>query len=334
MLLAALFSLLLGCATIGTQDVPQAAGTSPVLERLERQSFSAKELGIQMAGQPGSQTIRWKEVISPRTPVELPLLQAAPPSVQPRIALSLNGSAPIPVSVDSGAGLNLLNAGTALSHGVKVADPKEFGNVFEGLGGKEYSYYGMVDNASAGELTIRNLFTVLRVESSGAAEEVDDLLGLTTLAKFSYITIDFPRRRAVFAMDGSYEPGPALAAEVPFLMQSLQLVIEVQINERYAVNVLLDTGNDTSLMLTEELVEALELTNAAKAARKSRLLGIGGVLETRSFTVNSIGLGGKKFAAVEATVVPNSFPPCLGSGFLKQFRTTLDFKARKLWLER
>ena len=97
-------------------------------------------MGIERVGQPGTKTIRWKEIISPKAPVVAPMLPAQGPSIQPRVALQINGSPPLPVSIDSGASLNLFDAELALQHGVKVADPKSFGNVFQGLGGEEFSY--------------------------------------------------------------------------------------------------------------------------------------------------------------------------------------------------
>ena len=328
-----LSALLAGCATTADQELTQKANPPPILDQLQDQSYSAEELGIQWVGDPGSQTIRWQEIISPRRPVVLSLLENKGPSIQPRVAASLNGSPPLPVSIDSGAALNMFHAPAALAFGVKVADPNVFGNMFQGLGGQEYSYYGMADRVSAGALTIQNLFTVLRAQSSGLSVDVDNVLGLATLAKFSYVSINYPGREVVFALEGSYTPGTSVRAEAPLILESFQLMVDLQINDRYAVTVLVDTGNDASLMLTQEMVEALELAEAAKNGRKERFLGIGGAVEATTFQIESMSLGEEKFAAVEVTMVPNDFPPSLGSGFLQQFRATLDFKARKLWLE-
>jgi hypothetical protein len=322
-----------GCTTVDNQQVANSIHASNIVAGLEGRSFSADELGIQMVGQPGKQTIRWKETITPREPTVVPLLAADRASVQPRVAVSVNGGLPMPVSIDSGAALNLFNAELAATHGLKVADPKNFGNVFEGLGGQEYAYYGMIDQLVAGNLTIRNVFTALRIPSPGLPEQVDNVLGMTTLAKFSYVTIDFPRREALFALEGKYAPERFIRAECPFILHSLQLILEVQINGTHAVNVLLDTGNDAALLLPESILEKLELTGQAKNGKKGKLLGLGGVVETRTFRIESLSLGSHHFSSVEVTAVPNAFPPALGSGFLRQFRTTLDFERGRLWLE-
>lgn len=342
-LFAVLWALWSGCGTpSGTLREPRPPHASrpepqqiePFLAQLEERSYTAEELGIQVEGEPGSQTIRWKEIINPSSPVVLPLLPPQKLSIQPRIAASINGSPPTPISIDSGAGLNLLDASLGLRHGIKVVDLKTFSNVFEGLGGSETAYYAMIDRIVAGPLSIRNMFTILRIPPKEGTESLDNVLGLTSLAKFSYVTLDFPARQAIFALEGDYAPVRTVVAEAPILLHSLQLIVEVQINRSHAVNVLLDTGNDASLMLTESIVSALGLSDAAAAGKKGRFLGIGGEVETQSFPLESLSVGGVDFGATEATEVPNNFLPALGSGFLQQFRATIDFKARKLWLER
>lgn len=342
-LFAVILAAWIGCATRpaaqrpagSRQSAPFTAGQlAPVLAELEARSYSAAELGIQVEGEPGRQTIRWREIIDPKTPVVLPLLPPDKLSIQPRVEASINGSPAVPISIDSGAGLNLVDATLGLRHGIKVADLKTFSNVFEGLGGSETAYYGMIDRLRAGPLSIQNLFTILRLPTPGAAEQVNNVLGFTTLAKFSYLTIDFPARQAIFALEGDYVPARTVIAVAPLILHSLQLILEVQINGTHSVNVLLDTGNDASLMLTEDMVRAMDLSEAARAGKKGRFLGIGGEVETHSFALGSLRLGGIDFGATEATEVPNSFLPTLGSGFLQKFRATLDFKARKLWLER
>lgn len=313
---------------------PLSHELQPLLKALEARSQSAEELGIEVEGEPGSQTIRWKESIQPSGPVMLPLLPAERLSVQPRVKASINGSPPMAFSIDSGAGLNLIDAATGLCHGIKVVDLRSFNNVFEGLGGRENAYYAMIDRITSGDLSIRNMFTVLRLPDRASQDQIGNVLGLTTLAKFSYVTVDFPARQAIFALEGEYAPQRTVIAEAPILFQALQLIVEVQINRTHAVNVLLDTGNDASLMLTESMIRALGLTEAAKAGRKGRFLGIGGEIETRSFALESLGIAGVDLGAAEATAAPDSFLPALGSGFFHHYRTTIDFKARKLWLER
>jgi hypothetical protein len=333
---AVLCCLAAGCASIEREfrRVTRRETPSDLLQRLRDQSYSAEELGIAMVHTQGQQTIRWKEIISPRSPVILSLL---PPesehATQPRIALRLKKARPVPVAIDTGASLNVFDASLALKHGVKVADPDVFGNVFHGLGGKEFSYYGMFDRVSANGLSIQNLFTILRLPTEGSKVEVNNVLGFTTLAKFSFVTLDFPRNQAVFSLDGQYVPSDAVEAEIPLTIRSLQIIVELRINDEFEVNVLLDSGNDTSVMLTDQMIEALNLKDAVKTGKKGTFLGVGGKIETVSFPLRSIGLGARRFTQVEVTVVPNDFVPCLGSGFLRQFKSTIDFKSQKLWLE-
>jgi predicted aspartyl protease len=301
---------------------------------LRGRTYSAQELGIEQVAAAGGQTIRWKERLSPKEPVAVPLLPAeSAESNQPRVSASINGGQPVPLTIDTGAALNVLGGATAVRDHVKVADPASFGNTFTGLGGKEFSYYGMMDQLAMGGFTVKNVFTVIRPGRPGGSETASDLLGATTLAKLAFLTIDYPKREAVFSTDTPFVSPAKAAASVPYVFQSLQIVVEVGIRGQYAVNVLLDTGNDAALMLTEDLITELGLTEAAAGGAKGRYGGIGGVIETRTFTLNEISLNGQTFAQIPVVVVPNYFPPTLGSGFLKQFRTTIDFRAQKIWLE-
>jgi len=300
---------------------------------LMARSYSVEELGITLADETGGQTIRWKEAIRPRTPVTLPLLPVEGGlSTQPRIAVTLNSGPPVPVTIDTGAGLNIFEAGLALSNQVKVADPKTFGNVFNGLGGQEFSYYGMFDRVNAGDLSMQNLLTVLRVSGVNDAE-VNNVFGLTTLAKFASVAIDYAGGNATFSLDEVTPPAGDRAFSVPLILRPLQLIIEIEINNAYAVKVLLDTGNDAAVMLPQDLIEMFELSAAARAGRSGKFSSIGGTVEARTFLLPVISLNGHKFSSVEATAVPNGYPPSLGSGFLRGFKTTIDFKNGKLWLD-
>ena len=303
-----------------------------------------ESLGIELVRHGQSVAARWHETVDIGEPVTAPLL---PPdfyrSAQPVVVGSINGGRPLALVLDTGAPVNLVHAAVARANQVRIADPRKMGDLYRGLSGSEETYYGMIDRFAVGPLHFRNVFTAVRTrvylrKFFGAVPVFrweGNLIGMTTLTRFSYLTLDYPRGRAIFAAREFFsETNRPTACGIPFRLDMMQALAELRVTGRQTAPALIDTGNDAGLMLPDGLVRQLGLGNLAAKGKPGKYVGLGGEMATRTFRLPAMELGGTTFTNVTAVAVPGEYPVTVGSGFLKQYKVTFDFRRKMLWLER
>jgi predicted aspartyl protease len=299
---------------------------------LNRRSMTAKELGVEIVESTGGKAVRWRERLSPRQPVTVPLL---PPesrfSSQPCTRGKLNGRE-ITVSLDTGASFTAVGAEDALAANLKIANPKEFKNTFQGLAGAEENYYGLADTLELGELKFQNVFCVVRPEHGvSGTNRLNNILGLASLAKLNWFTIDYPSRTVTFCAD---QPLPLIenpVATINFDFVAMQMRTDMILNG-VQVATIIDTGSDAPIMLPGRLVKEMGLSGRAEKGKPGRYMGIGGIVETRSFVIEEIRLGKHQFTNIEVVSGPDNFPPTIGSDFLNEYRVTVDVLKSRVYL--
>lgn len=299
-------------------------------------TYSAEELGVSLVPTANGQAVRWRETVSGTGPVRTPMIPGpSQHSRQPYVTARVNGSLDCPFSIDTGAAFTLLNQKTALEAGVKFANPRQFKNTFVGIGGSEENFYGLIDELRFGELVFRNVFCVIRPAPKPGEPLLDNVLGMASIAKLSWLDLDFPQRVVTFGARGAAQlPAKSPIATVPFQISAMQLHTEFVINGEYQFLGMIDTGNDAELMLPGPLLKQVGLDKEAQKGKPVKFAGTGGVIETTSFELDKLQLAGANFRKVEATVVPSYFPPSIGSGFLDQFEVVVEIQKRRLHLFR
>ena len=325
-----LLGLLAGCAS-GPEN--ERLARDPVHAELERRSLSAKELGVEVVNGPGGKSVRWRERLAPRNPVTVPMLPAASQlSSQPHTKALLNGRE-ITLSLDTGAAFTAFGVEDALAANLKIADPKEFKNTFVGLAGAEENYYGLADTLEIGELIFRNVFCVVRPDH-GAKESsrLSNILGLASLAKLNWFTLDYHGRTVTFCADQPLPTMEDAVATIPFDFVAMQMRTDIVVNGIYQVATIIDTGHDATIMIPGRLVREIGLMERARKGKPGKYAGVGGVVETRSFQVEEITLGKHQFRNVEVVSGPDDFPPTIGSDFLNEYRVTVDVTKNRVYL--
>lgn len=331
-----------GCESLQTgRQVPLSAGEE---ERLRRLVLAPEELGIELVDSGGRKTARWKELSYPAEPVTVPLLPAdSRHSAQPAIAARLNGGSPVPLVVDTGAPVTLIHASVALKNNVGIADPEKLRSYYQGLAGDERTYFGLIRQMAAGDLLFRNVFTAIRTQSYerrflGLVPHLHwegNLIGMSSLFRFAYLTLDYHGRKVTLSSREWYtEPQGSLLARVPFELKSAQVLVDLRVDATNQFKALVDTGNDAPLMMSSNLVWKTGYQSLAEAGKKGKYVGLGGEMETRTFTLPRVEFGGVTFTNVATVSGPESFGVVLGSGFLKEYKTTFDFRRKILWLEK
>lgn len=322
--------LLAGCARTPEKSKEPV---DSVRAELKRRSLSAEELGVTLVEGPGGKSVRWREKLSPRAPVTVPML---PPqndvSSQPRVSARLNGQE-IVMSLDTGAAFTAVGVQDALKSNLKIADPKEFKNTFQGLGGTEESYYGLADSLEIGELKFQNVFSVVRLDHEvSEREKLDNILGLASLSKLNWFTINYPAHTITFCGDEPLPPVKNPVTIIPFDFVAMQMRTDIVIDNVYQVATIIDTGSDAPLMLPWRFVKEIGMLKRARAGKAGKYAGVGGVVETRTFNVEDIKLGNHHFKNVEVVAGPDDFPPTLGSDFLEEYLMTVEITRNRVYL--
>lgn len=320
----------------------QSSLTPEQVQRLRQHQVTPAEAGITISRRPGATVVRWREMVRPEHPVTVPLLRQTGESHQPVIAVRLNGGRAIPMVVDTGAPVNLLEADAALQHFVQTVDADTLRHAFQGLAGAEEAWFGVVRQMTIGtELALRNVFTAIR----GARFErrlagwlpverwQGHSLGLSTLSQFAYLQLDYPAGTLTFSHRAYLTPPSSALAQAPILYTNAQLRVPLRLQGR-EFHALLDTGNDAALMLSSNLVQSLGWAELAAKGRREVYVGLGGQRVLRRFTVPEMRLGETVFSRVPAVCGPDEFGVVLGSGFFRRYCLTLDFRRKEMWLER
>lgn len=338
-----LLPLLAGCQGVLTYN--QEDISEKERKKLLGRARAPAEIGLQVIESDKGTSIRWREMVRPENAVTVPLMpQDSAASVQPAIAVSINGGRPVRMAIDTGAPVNLVDTGIALDTKLDVADPEKVRNVFRGLRGEEETFFGMAQRVGVGkDLSFRNVLFAIRsarFERKLAGLVVWDtwkgnLLGMSSLERFAYFSLDYPRSVAVFShRDFFSEPASPVVAKVPFRYEERQIRVPVSFGNSRQYDAVLDTGNDTSMMISTNLVKQMGWQKLMDAGRRERYVGLGGDMELCSFVIPSMKLGNVSFENVTVTVGPDEFRLMIGSHFLHKYKVTVDFRRKNLWLER
>jgi predicted aspartyl protease len=329
---------LLFCGCVSSR---QTSLTPDQEARLLEDAMSPEAAGITVTARKSGTLVRWREMVRPEMPVTMPLLSTGSShSRQPVVAVRLNAGRPVHVVVDTGAPINLLDAQTALDNGLDLVEPDRMRNSFQGLGGAEQTYFGMVRQMTAGsELAFRNVLTAIRAQRYERrlgflklSSWNGNALGMSTLGNFAHLTLDYPARTATFSYREYFEEPASAVCRIPFTYENQQIRVPLRLGNR-EVAALMDTGNDAALMLSSNLVEELGWQALAARGRKETYVGLGGERTLRRFSVPELRLGEATFKKVAAVCGPPEFGVVLGSGFLYRYRVTVDFRRKTLWLE-
>ena len=338
------FLALLLCFGCSTADPGQPRSLPPsILGELSSRSSPPEALGFQV-DRTGQIIVR-----GPRTGysaasnfVSLPFtLDRGWPAVEAR----LNEIIVALVVVDTGASVTSLAGRTAASARVRTIDTNYFpAQLVRGVGGTERTVIGLIDRLSLGGLDVTNLAVNVRLEETpgsrkafGRGPRIDNLLGLSpVLAGSSFVTVDYPQKMITFSPRGEF-PTPVARAgmraplQVPFELsrEGLQILLGFP-NGRRAPFVV-DTGYSGELLMSTSTTQIVGAGDAVREGRQGAVRGIGGEMMQIGFTMDWVEVSGRRFGYVKAST--GTEHDLLGSGWLRQFRVTFDFKRRIMWLE-
>ena len=330
-----------GCSsTDSTQPRPLP---SSVMEELNSRSARPEMLGFEL--DPARQTI----VRGPATTYHAPSNAISLPfSLErgwPAVTARLNGTFDAILVVDTGASVTSLAGRTAASARVRTIGTNYLSaQLVRGVGGTERTVFGLVDRFSLGELNVTNMAVNVRLEETpgtakpfGRGPRRDNLLGLRpVLLGSSYITIDYPHHVLTISPRGEF-PAPAQKSgsrpvlQVPFEVSNDGIRVVLGFPNGRRGEFVVDTGFSGEILMSTRATQLAGLDDAVRQGRQGAVRGIGGETLQIAFTLDWIELGGRRFGYVKAST--GAQHDLIGSGWLRQFSVTFDFKRRVMWLE-
>jgi len=272
----------------------------------------------------------------PAEPVEVPMERSV--SRLPAVRARLNQRQSVPMIVDTGAQLSVIEASRAIAAKAEVFAPSEGTLRVTGVGGDERAWLARFESAQVGPIHFNGLVTVLRRETSqvrfGAFPlgriEVN-LLGAPVLGAFSFVTFDYPAGRIVFSGGTAFVPSRG-AQRIPLTVRESLPYVTLRIGGR-TIPALVDTGARDEIFLNEEIVRAWKLKPAGHRGRTFTAAGLGGMITGTQFKLPLIHLGDVPVRDVVVDAGAGPWSARVGSELLERWRTTFDFHGGALWLE-
>jgi predicted aspartyl protease len=272
----------------------------------------------------------------PPEPVTVPMVRGV--SHLPAVSVRLNDSAPIPMIVDSGAQLSVVEASRALAAKAGVFMPGNGVLRITGVGGDERAWLARFQSARIGPMEFTGFVTVLRRETSqvrfggfplGRIEV--NLIGAPVLTAFSFVTFDYPSARMVFSGGGGFAPSSG-ALRIPMTVRDSLPYVMLRIGG-HVIPALVDTGARDEIFLSDEIVRKWGLESNASEGGTFKAAGLGGMIAGRQFRLPLVHMGEVPVRNVVVDCGSGPWPARIGTELLERWRVTFDFRGRALWLE-
>jgi hypothetical protein len=255
------------------------------------------------------------------------------------LPVSVNGNAPVPFILDTGAGTSSLDADYASTLGI----------LGEG-GGKAMGAAGSVQIKVAKDVALRigeidhraNRAPLLPLGpvSLRAGRPVSGVLGHDLLARF-ITEFDYAAPTVTFHDPATFQP-PNGAVAVPFEFEHGLAIIRVPITfddgRTLQAKLMVDSGAAAPLVLKKHFIEKNRI-DTSRGISASIGLGVGGATKERIGRVARLDVAGVAFAnpvtmfseSTAGALADRSSDGILGAEILRRFRFITDYPHKRLW---
>jgi predicted aspartyl protease len=214
--------------------------------------------------------------------------------------------------------------------------------VMEGILGNETASLGRVQRLNLSDWQIEGVPCLIRSHhtSSGASSLLQqipvNLFGMALpLRACSYLTVDYPRGRAIFGFQKTYIPrSGGRVWNVPLIMRDGTPHVTLSYGG-VKWEALVDTGTTAGLTITPQIAKRCGVMSSLTKTDVP-VLGVGITNDARGPRVQRVTLPQLQGLGPELrdlTVNVASYSPRIGSRLLSRYRMTLDFQRQCLWLE-
>jgi len=260
----------------------------------------------------------------------------------PHIKISLNGHKPKKFMLDTGAAYTVFDAEQALQYGLQTVP--QVRPTMSGVNGREPGMLAVISSLQIGSWTVQNLPCILRMQrtawGTGILKEhlPVSVIGVHLVAGHcKYLTLDFLREEVEFGFTRSF-PGKTRKH-----MHKANLVMQNGVPAttlRYGStswNAIVDSGSIYGVNVDQHTARVLGYKDGGWHVGGNYLItGVGGAVTPKQANVRmlefqALGLFGSYYPFAQVDVMPG--PSTLGTYLLEDYRVTLDFERRVLWVE-
>jgi hypothetical protein len=243
------------------------------------------------------------------------------------LKVSVNGAEPVWMNLDNGTSPSAISLDYARSLHLKLDKAAGWGT---GIGHKPVEFFNTRADLTAGDSTRRIDFAASRLDGMTGPDgrPLAGVIGHSFL-KDRIIVIDYPRNRVWFTT----RPEPC-GCDLPMGEDFNIPTVPVTIAGR-RMTALIDSGGMYELLITPSGVRTAGLQAYAEAGRPRTSYGYAGAQQVRVGTAPDVVVG--KIRRDNPSAVYGAFgtsplksQAALGAMFLKDYRVTLDYRARKV----
>ena len=261
------------------------------------------------------------------------------------VTVSLQGKPGFIFMLDSGANRNILNLRTSKQLGMQPLKLQQEKNV--GFGDAPV-YVAPEEriNATIGAIQVAQVMAVIDLNrfEQHFGHPTDGMLGYPFLRNF-VVKVDFEiKLLTLFPTDGYIYRGSgveiALKPSRDFVITPITLGSDRLV--RYSVDMAVDTGSDTTMMLYDQYVRPLELVDSRQHSVSGLAFGLNGFYPVALGSINSFHIGDAEthnvavdyLAENETAAAEQKLPGAIGNGILQNFRAVIfDVPQGRMFLE-
>ncbi|MBP2160180.1 MULTISPECIES: pepsin/retropepsin-like aspartic protease family protein [Asticcacaulis] len=246
------------------------------------------------------------------------------------LKVSVNGAEPVWMNLDNGTSPSAISLDYARGLGLKLDKAAGWGT---GIGHKPVEFFNTKADLTAGDSTRRIDFAASRLDGMLGPDgrPLAGVLGHSFLAG-RIVVIDYPRNRVWFT--SRLEPcGCDLPMGEDFNIPTVPVTVAGR-----RMTALIDSGGMYELLITPSGVRAAGLQAYAEAGRPRTSYGYAGAQTVHVGTAPDVIVG--KIRRDNPSAVYGAFgtsplksQAALGAMFLKDYRVTLNYQARKVRLQ-
>ncbi|MDB6006919.1 MAG: hypothetical protein JWR15_3906 [Prosthecobacter sp.] len=260
----------------------------------------------------------------------------------PYIKVGLTGHKPKKFMFDTGAALSVFDAEQAVEYGLRTIP--QVRPTLGGVLGKEPGMAAVIPTMQIGSWRLENLPCIIRMQRTAIGTGIlkehlgISLLGVHLAANHcKYLTLDFLKEKVEFGFNRSF-PGPVRKhLHRASLSMSHGVPTTILKYGKISWEAVVDSGSVFGVQLDRGVAEILGWKNGGWNVGGNYLItGVGGAqtpkdAKVRVLEFQRLGLFGSYYPFAQVDVMPG--PSRLGTYLLEDYRVTLDFEHKVLWVE-
>ncbi len=260
----------------------------------------------------------------------------------PYIKVSLNGHKPKKFMFDTGAALSVFDAEQAVEYGLRTIP--QVRPTLGGVLGKEPGMAAVIPTLQIGSWRLENLPCILRMQRTAIGTGIlKEHLGISVLGVHlaanhcKYLTLDFLKEKVEFGFTRSFPGQMRKHLHRASLNMSHGVPTTILKYGKISWEAVVDSGSVFGVQLDRGVATILGWKDGGWNVGGNYLItGVGGAqtpkdAKVRVLEFQRLGLFGSYYPFAQVDVMPG--PSRLGTYLLEDYRVTLDFEHKVLWVE-